>query len=265
MHTFRTSLIKFLILISMTAHAQQSSFKEIMQIPPFAQGVWIIQGTSNDGGKTVQPVTPSVFCRVDATKVKLIDGSELVASKMLELTTAGGVFNIIAFPTTQRVWAISQPSSGAILLQIFERADLKIEVTRMVFTSAAVPQDFDSLRWSSPVGARAFDQCPRGAGMGSILCTNDRSRCFCAGNIAEGQTYCAQRGMRLPTQAELFAEGLRVGPVNFFMFVGFLSATQSPNGNYFTVTANAKTSEIQSFALPNSTGTLICISPRADK
>jgi hypothetical protein len=80
---------------------------ERLDIDPVLQGEWQLHATSRDQGKTVAWVQ-GAFCRVTATKVRFVDGDELVAEKIIIVKDRERKPSNIIWFTNGTIWCVSK-------------------------------------------------------------------------------------------------------------------------------------------------------------
>jgi len=130
-------LLYILIILLLTVPAFTSDeATELLQVPESFQGVWIVQGYSDDKGETLDTSSNgAAYCRMGATSVLTFNGERIHIERIAQ--TAPDKDNMIyVFLTLQNrtvYWVISRIDTQFILMQVFDR-EKHTELSRSVFT-----------------------------------------------------------------------------------------------------------------------------------
>ncbi len=83
--------------------------REVLGIDPRFHGVWYSLLYSMDGGETAVEDTPggNLFCRVFATKIRLRNGEELIADRILSYVENGLVRCAVSILGMPHIWILT--------------------------------------------------------------------------------------------------------------------------------------------------------------
>jgi len=95
-------------------------FQERLDIDPRFQGVWYLDASSTDEGRTLTTHQREQLCRVFATKIKMANGNEMVAEQIFAfINNDGKLTNLINFMGMPEIWIFTDMhpdvATGALL------------------------------------------------------------------------------------------------------------------------------------------------------
>lgn len=124
--------------LSLGTAASQEPPKQRATMDPILRGVWLLQGSSKDKGKTVTEHNGEEFCRVSETKVRMLVGERktLTVNRIFVIRDEDGDPGHVVRFETGVIWGITKkPKSKFVLIQVFREEDEQfVETIRFLVT-----------------------------------------------------------------------------------------------------------------------------------